>query len=235
MSDREEHHHEIELNEVEDILDHLVNSPGDIYSIGIEAEGEIELKKRPRGILSHTDREYLFGLRDYEHPQSESNRKQKIRERVKNAFKDFSHLSAFLGSNEQQKVFRELEENTELELYLEEMISFLYLGICQDKDRFEKIIENGVYSAANKNQEDRWSGPATNVETSIQIDYQPDVDGPYQKLEEGKGQELTPAEIGVLVRAGKLDPKDLGELEDSEPRINVFHVNTDSEGEESEE
>ena len=40
------------------------------------------VEERPRGLLSHTDREFLVGLKDYKHEQSEANRRQDIRERV---------------------------------------------------------------------------------------------------------------------------------------------------------
>jgi len=51
---------------------------------------------RPRGILSPTDREYLYGQKEYAQPQTDANRRQAIRERVVNGLKDFELLSLLL-------------------------------------------------------------------------------------------------------------------------------------------
>jgi len=180
-------------------------------------ESAFSVEDRPRGILSNTDREYLCGLRDYKHAQTEANRKQDIRERVINALHDFVLLGLLLDDEEREKIFIEEFDEDELHLSLEWLISFVYLGLEQDEKRLEDIISNGVYFGANFDKSGRWAGDATDVDASIDVEYNPDVDKIYKQFQEGEGDQLTPAEVGVLVRSGKLEPEDLDELEDAAP------------------
>jgi hypothetical protein len=174
-----------------------------------------ELPERPRGILSTADREYLFGQREYEHPQSEANRKQDIRERIVNSFLDFSALALRLSEEEREKVFDELLSEHQFEEPFASTISFLYLGLGEDLGKLEKIIEDGVYIGANSSRIGRWSGEVADVDTSINVERQPDRSEIIAKFEEGNTDQLTPAEIGFLVRAGQLNEDDLRELEDT--------------------
>ena len=170
---------------------------------------------RPRGILSTVDREYLAGLKEYEHPQSESNRKQEIRDRVINAIQDFPILVQMLGAEERKKIFNDEISEWELQASLESIISFLYLGLDEDSEEVEKIIENGIYTGANLSKMGRWSGEVVDVDANIDIDRRPDRSEIFQKFQQGKTGELTPAEIGILVRSGQIDGDDLDELEDT--------------------
>lgn len=197
---------------------------GDLFS-GIEGaeeldfdktESEFELPKRPRGILSHTDREYLLGLREYKHKQSEANRRQDIRERVVNALEDYLLLRLFLEKEEREKIFEQELDTDLLNDCLEAMITFVYLGLDQDENRLEEIIERGVLVGANLERNDRSMGDATNVEATIDIDYDPDVDALHRRMKESGGETLTPAEIGVLVRSGKVDYDDLETLSEDD-------------------
>lgn len=175
-----------------------------------------EPEDRPRGILSSTDREYLCGLREYSHQQSELNRRQEIRSRTINALKDFHLLWLLLGETEWEKVFEDFETE-ELNDIFAAMVSFMYLGIGQDTDRMKEILEHGLYLGANYNTSGRWSGRANEVDVSIDIEYDPNIEALYERVIAGEGDQLTPGEIGVLVRSGKLEPEDLEQLEDSGP------------------
>ena len=168
---------------------------------------------RPRGILSPTDREYLSGQTEYEHPQSESNRKQAIRERVVNAFQDFLLLTLMLSEQERHKIFH--EEIPEKQESLASIISFLYLGLEEDVGALERKIEEGIYRGANLSKMGRWSGEVADVDAAINIERRPDRSEIIQKFEQGNTEELTPAEVGILVRSGYLDGEDLDELEDT--------------------
>lgn len=170
---------------------------------------------RPRGILSTTDREYLLGQKEYEHPQSEANRKQDIRERVINAFQDFLILTLMLSAKERKKIFNDEISEKLLQYSLESMVSFVYLGLEEDIKELEKIIEMGVYSGANLSKISHWSGEVVDVDTLIDLERRPDRSEVIQKLEQGKTDQLTPAEIGILVRSGKLDESDLDKLENT--------------------
>lgn len=181
--------------------------PGDLHSTS-----EFD---RPRGILTNSDREYLAGQKDYEHPQSEANRKQKIRQRTVNAFQDFLLLISLMSEEERFKVFNEEIPPNRLTRSLEAMISFLYLGIEKDSSELEKIVETGVYMGENYLKIGKWSGAAYDVDVSISIERHPNLPELVEKLRDGNPDQLSPAEIGVLVRSGKLDSRDLEELEDT--------------------
>ena len=174
-----------------------------------------ELPERPRGILSTADREYLVGQREYEHSQSEANRKQEIRERIVNAFQDFSLLTTQLDEEEREKVFSESLSEGSIENPLASVISFLYLGLDGDLGELETIIEEGIYKGANFSKVGQLSGEVADVDASINVERRPDRSEIIEKFEEGNTHQLTPAEIGILVRSGQLDEDDLRELEDT--------------------
>lgn len=167
---------------------------------------------RPRGILSATDREYLCGLKEYAQPQTDANRRQDIRERVVNGLEDFGLLFLFLERDEREKVFEELGDEGTDEV-ISSMAAFAYLGLEQDRPRFEECLERGVLEAANIDKLFRSTGRATDVDVSINVEYNPDPDKLYQRFEDGK--KLTDADIGVLVRSGRLDVDDISKLHES--------------------
>lgn len=199
--------------------------PGDLFSGTERAKGTLSEEsvlvplERPRGILTPTDREYLCGQTKYEHAQTEANRKQKIRQRVTHSFQDYLLLSWLLDSEERNKIFQEEMDEELLHDSLKAMITFVYLGLQQDETHLERIIENGVYVGANLDKGGRRVGEATDVDVSIDIEYNPDVEDLLQRLDSGEADQLTPAEIGVLVRAGELDNDDLDELADAGPEF----------------
>jgi len=168
---------------------------------------------RPRGILSPTDRDYLCGLKEYAQPQTDANRRQDIRERVENGLRDFALLWMFLERDEREKVFEELGEDGTDEV-IESIVAFAYLGIDQETARMEECIGRGVLAAANADKLFRSAGRATDADVSINIEYNPDVEKLYRRFEEG--EQLSDSEVGVLVRSGKLDTKEIKELSESE-------------------
>lgn len=166
---------------------------------------------RPRGILSQTDRQYLFGEKEYKHPQSESNRRQEIRERIESGILDFTLLLLLLPTNERKKLFSGFS-GAQKSIVLEFMISFVYLLLGEDTDRFEKIIEDGIFACSAIDPQDQQTEKVTNVDVTIEIESDPDVDAIYQKFKNDTGTRLTPTEIGILVRNGKIDSDDLDAL-----------------------
>lgn len=194
-----------------------------IDEVKVDEDGTIvELEKRPRGVLSHTDREYLCGLRDYEHAQSEANRKQDIRERIANSFLDFRLLVRLHDDYEQHEALRADLGEEQLYRSFEDLVAYVYHGgLLHQLEPFEKLIERGVYIGANTDPNEPLAGEVTNVDVSINIDHRPNVEQLVERLEDGEVDRLTPAEIGVLAQAGELDPDDLEAIEDSRSEVSI--------------
>ena len=200
--------------------------PGDELFTGVEdVDDDRELgpiltpEDRPRGILSPTDREYLCGHKEYAQPQTDANRRQAIRERVVNGLKDFALLSVLLEPGEREKVFAELGQE-ETDEALASMVAFAYLGVEGDRHRFETCLEHGILQGANVGQFSESGGRATDADVSISVAYDPNIEALYQRFEDGR--ELTDAEMGGLVRAGRIGGDDLGELAKSSERFPVI-------------
>lgn len=60
---------------------------------------------RPRGIFTKDDREYLLGRKEYEHAQTESNVKSRIRERTFHALLDAEFLG-YIPYDQREQIFR---------------------------------------------------------------------------------------------------------------------------------
>lgn len=169
-------------------------------------------EERPRGILSQTDREYLCGLKEYAQPQTDANRRQEIRERVRNGMKDFVLLVFGLPEKQREQIFETLEEEDELADVLGLMVTFVYLGLDNERPRFETCLERAILQAENLDKLFQSAGRATDVDVSLSVEYNPDIDRLVGRLH--RGDELTAAEIGALVKAGRLDPDNLEQLEE---------------------
>ncbi len=169
---------------------------------------------RPRGILSKTDREYLIGEKKYEHPQSDAKRRQEIRKRIKHSLFDYHILVENLSKSEREKIFEELP-SISTDLSFSSVISFLYLALDGDIERLEEIISQGVLGGSFKFQIDDLKNALIDVDVEIDGIQPPDSEDLFRRLEmerEGEVSELSPAEIGFLVRSGDLEPEDLEEL-----------------------
>jgi len=174
----------------------------------------LRVEERPRGILSHTDREFLVGLKDYKHEQSEANRRQDIRERVGNGLRDFLLLWWLMDEQELAKISADLHEKQILNDSLAATIAFIYRGLDRDETRLGRIVEEGVYAADNMDKSGRWAGDTESVSVTIDIERNPDLNSIYNRFKRGEGAQLTPTEIGILVRAGKIDPDELDGLKE---------------------
>jgi hypothetical protein len=157
-------------------------------------------EQRPRGILSKTDREYLLGAKSYENEQSEANRRQDIRDRIKNSLKDFKLIWALLEENDRNQVFSSLDDES-VDNSIEAMVSFIYLGLNGDIPRMEKAIKRGILAGENAISD----GETKQVDVSINIDYYPDVETAKEKMQNNPLVELTVEELGVLAKANELD------------------------------
>jgi len=168
---------------------------------------EKKAQQRSRGILSKTDREYLLGSKNYENKQSEANRRQDIRNRIKDSLQDFKIIWPLMEDHDRNQVFASLDDET-VNNSIEAMISFIYLGLNRDIPRIEKAIKRGILAGENVSPEEE----AKQVEASINIDYYPDVEDAKQKMKNNPLVELTIEEIGVLAKANELDPSHIEKM-----------------------
>jgi hypothetical protein len=159
---------------------------------------------RPRGIFTETDRRFMSGYKEYKHKQSRTNRRQNIRERIIHSLHDF-RLFAWLDEDERNKIVREIPAG-ELHDDIVSLLAFVYRGIGKDKKAIEQMVERAVYQV-----EAEGSSEIESVSVDIDINVRPDIDEMYKRYTEDSDR-LTPGEIGILVRAGRLDRDDLAEL-----------------------
>jgi hypothetical protein len=134
----------------------------------------------------------------------------------------------YLPPLERDRIFETMED-ADMETSIESLITFAYLSVGQDVTEMERRIENGIIAGAAFDPESKEDGEVTNVDVSIDIDYKPRVAELMPKLEE-QPDELTPAEIGVLVRMGEIDQEDLTTLQE----INFISGSPSGEVEEAE-
>lgn len=171
---------------------------------------------RDRGIFTKTDRQFVLGQKDYEYQQSSINKRRDIRNRVYNSFLDFQFLP-HVAESERDKLFSEIESR-ELHESVSDLISFLYGGIDGNIWAIEEMVESGLWKAEIGGI-DGYQGGARNVEVDIELTFEHDVNEIYRRFKQTGGHDLTPAEIGVLVREGRLDPEEYEQLEwDDEER-----------------
>lgn len=169
--------------------------------------------ERPRGMFTDTDRRYLWGAVDYAHRQTESVRRQDIRERAVNGIRDLLYLG-MLQDRDRRMVFEELEEERDLRSAVTSLIEFLYVGLDGDLEWFEETLAHGISNAESKQRPDDvtyYAGGEVDAGVDVDITVREgfNVDRIERQLREGEGHTLTPTEIGVLVREGRLNEGDL--------------------------
>lgn len=195
-------------------------APEEIASAMVEENWETEYK-RPRGIFTNTDRRFLWGFKEYKNEETSINRRKEIRNRAVNGIQDLSYLT-MLEDRDRDRVFEALNSQSEsiethsrsVNSVVSSFIEFIYLGIGKDKDRLEKVLAQGIRNAefTPSTSEVMHQGALMEVSVDIDIDRGYDAEAIQERYERGEGDQLTPAEIGVLVREGFLEPDDLEEL-----------------------
>lgn len=212
MSDDEPDIEDTENSTEEKRKSMLIENISNLYlsgKIGMIEDSDIEVRQRSRGILSKTDREYLLGLKDYKNKQSEANRRQDIRNRIRNTLLDFKIIWTMLEEHDRDQVFTSLEDEV-VDDSIEAIISFIYLGLDRDIPRIEKAIKRGILAGENVSSE----GEPKQVDVSINIDYYPDVEDVKEKMENNPLVELTVEEIGVLAKANELNQSHIERMND---------------------
>jgi hypothetical protein len=169
---------------------------------------------RPRGIFTEVDRRFLSGFKEYEYKQSATNRRQGIRERIVHAFHDF-RLFNWLSEREREKVFNEIPAGG-LHDDLVSLMAFVYRGLGRDRDAveaIEQIIQSAIFRVeGEENPRKGYYGGVADVSVEINLERGYDAEEIYRRFERGDPEQLTPAEIGVLIRADMLDSEGIEQL-----------------------
>lgn len=195
-------------------------TPEEFALLSVEDDWD-ERYERPRGMLTDVDRQFLWGIKTYEDsPAGRSHRRSDIRQRVVNGIGDLWYLT-MLEDSERDRIIEELQEDKNLNLYesVSSFIEFLYLGLGANAsavEAIEEMVEFGVLRGSEQTsagEEFLMSDEIGEVTVTIEIERIPDVDELYEKYTENPAYHPSSQEIGILVRAGKLDADDLEELD----------------------
>lgn len=108
--------------------------------------------KRPRGILTSSDRELLLGLVEYSNKQQYSNRRNDIRERIANALLDFSLIQHSLRDRDRKRVFQDTVgeagvDEAQFPECIRSMLYWTYLGLKEQEYDFEGLLTEAVEEA----------------------------------------------------------------------------------------
>ncbi|WP_380675528.1 hypothetical protein [Salinigranum sp. GCM10025319] len=173
---------------------------------------------RERGLFTKSDREFLFGLKRYDYEQSAINKRRDIRNRLQEGVKDLQLLRK-MTPEERAKFFDTIEKGV-LHESVANFIAFLYSGLNGSTIAIEQMVESGLFKA-ERGGVAGYEGGARNVDVTIDLTIEYDADEIYQRFKNSGGDGLTPAEIGVLVREGRLSANEYDELawnEEERPR-----------------
>lgn len=165
---------------------------------------------RERGVLTSSDREYLIGKNEPESSQVDSNIRNRIRDRTRNAILDFWLINSHLDEKDRRMIFapskKDDNEVRELEDFqfrqgLTSLIGFLYEGLSESGTLdFEEVIESGIHEII----QDNYQGPVVvDVRLHVDVDTEYDLDEARRKF--NQGEPMTPSEIGGLLMTGEVE------------------------------
>lgn len=185
------------------------------------AEGEEwpESMERDRGILTDIDRQFIWGTKTYDNKVTRSERRRTIRNRFEDGIRDLSYLT-MLSERDRGKVVSSIQEAGspgELRSAIANLISFLYLEL-DDVEWFEETVAHGISNAEGElldGETTYYTGSSLGADVDVDIEVRRgyNVDEIEERLRAGEEHTLTPAEVGVLVREGRVDPDDLETLD----------------------
>lgn len=181
---------------------------------------------RGRGVLTPADRKFLRGESDLTE-DSAINVRDRIRKRIRHALADFQLLTDNLTERDRRLLFKDTGHRTREEFLsdgvvakssnrgtgmLENVVIFVYI-VCKDWGvDFEALVERAVKKAETSVWFDGRFERQENVsdmDVSVELrrDSAIDVERAMERFE--ADEYLSNAEIGALVRAGKIDSDEL--------------------------
>jgi hypothetical protein len=187
-----------------------------------------------RGMLTDTDRRFLWGTKTYPSKVTRSERRRAIRGRVEYTLLDLIHLT-MLEDDQRERVFEALGEYDPgaLRSSVASLIEFLYLGLDGDTAWLNETVAHGIHNAEKRLQDDdttyyQVQNPFM-VNVSIEIDRGYNVDEIENRFRAGGGDTLTPTEVGILVKAGRIEPDEVAELENKRREFSAETAERDGE------
>jgi hypothetical protein len=185
-----------------------------------------EVYKRDRGVISDADRQFLAGVANLGSSASRSNTRRRIRERVRDAILDAEYLLQ-LDEKQLRKIFESFDDPVRFDYRVGQWLAFLFELTGGDVNRFEPRIE-GALKSADVLEPDApsegigWEYEVGDVDVSIDVEHTRDLDDLEEQFRGGEDANLTPTQIGMLVRSGRLDADDLEQIRrvarEEEPR-----------------
>ncbi|MBX0322933.1 hypothetical protein EGH21_07820 [Halomicroarcula sp. F13] len=180
---------------------------------------------RPQGLLTYDDREYLLGEKDIS-DASETQLRQRMRDRIRNGLVDFELLFHYLDDRDLQTIFSDITEPPEgseiSEVYdgIRWALAFSYYGITEHTHvNFERLLEEAIEIGSNRSRKatEGEHQKAAIASVNIEVDWRVRFVDPERAMEKLRdGEWLTDKEIGALVRHGDLDNEDLERLREDD-------------------
>lgn len=196
---------------------------GGILMSGMDRDEHLN---RERGFLGETGKEFLLGVSDVD-PESQHARniRARIRKRTMNAMLDFDILNQHLQERDRDQIFeftpdRDMEDFRLSQVGITSMLAFLYETAKRNNQSFEEWIEQGIHRIEKADSDSTVELSPVDVDVEIQQPQEIDVSEVRQKFVRGDLEDITSAELLVLIwmeREGKLDgaEQDLEDVFDS--------------------
>jgi len=131
-------------------------------------------EKRPRGLLTPTDRAFLRGEIEYDHKQQVTDRYRGIRNRIANGLLDFTAIQHLLREKERKRIFRDPSDAAGVEdpaffKNLHSMFYWTYFGLKEQNYDFQGLLTEVVEQAEEDFARKYW-GESVDVSVQFNVD-----------------------------------------------------------------
>ncbi|ELY73542.1 hypothetical protein [Natrinema pallidum] len=160
---------------------------------------------RDRGILTPEDRKFLLGQTEYKHPQSARRRRAKIRQRITNAFLDFTILE-FLQERDRNQIFTGEDRRSKLGGGFASAFTFLYDALIRSREDNAHVDMNlNIYLEQAIETVDQSRGYRTEFEMDIEREELEDPNKIFRRAKDEGFHTLTSAEFELLWNSEEVD------------------------------
>ena len=157
-------------------------------------------QKRPSGVLTRGDREFLQGKKEYQSPEAAINKRRDIRRRILNGILDFDLIESNLWEKDRRKIFEQVAEDKEEKRAFvratEALLGWIYIGLKEGRFDEKRVFETAIEFGEG---EIGISGPAKIVQSDVNLNIK-------TREIEGIPETLRKLESGLPVEAHQLYP-----------------------------